>query len=272
MLRLRALTLLYEPDWPLITAHGYSLGSETFFLASDMTLSLTPFSTWGLEVTWMSLQNLQNDIRCSADHAILTGKRQLLSLRQHQPMRPYQPVCGDLLIMRPHLACFLVCILLAYARVASATQTVDRDIAIIRGNTGGIYAATLLQSMGRSFTMIEKRDHFRGYTETYTFPGTNETVDNGVEGYAPLVDGGYSVIEQFFGAYNFTLTYIHRSEKSGGTKRYFDFRSYTELKNFTVNTSMTTYVNQVDKYPYLDSQVQIPNPIGDPFSFVWRLC
>ena len=69
--------------------------------------------------------------------------------------------------MQSHLACFLACISLAYVRVASATQTVDRDITIIGGGgAAGIYAATLLQSMGPSFTMIEKRAHSKGHTKT----------------------------------------------------------------------------------------------------------
>jgi len=166
--------------------------------------------------------------------------------------------------MQSPTACFLACMLLAGVGVATTAQPIDRDVVIIGGGAAGVYAATLLRSMGRSFAVIEKKPNFGGHTETYTIPGTNKTIDYGVQGYTPLVNGSYGVVEQFFAAYDVPITFIHRSETSSGTTRYFDFRTTEELGNFTVNTDLGAYTAQADKYPWLGYQTQTPNPIpGD---------
>lgn len=173
--------------------------------------------------------------------------------------------CRAELTMKCFLLGSLTCILLSNIGITEATEMIDRDVVIIGGGAAGVYAATLLQSLGRTIAVIENNPRFGGHTETYTVPGTNKPVDYGVEGYSPLVNGSYDVIEQFFGAYSVPIKFIHRSETSSKSTRYFDFHTAIELVNFTVNTNLATYIAQVDKYPYLDYQIQTPSPIPGDF-------
>ena len=162
--------------------------------------------------------------------------------------------------MQSPLTTLLVYSSLSSVCLSSTEQTIQRDVAIIGGGAAGVWAATLLEQMGKSFVIVEKETQFGGHTETYTVPGTNTTLDYGVQGYSPLVNGSYDVIEQFFGAYDVPISYIHRSETSGGIARFFDFRTYQELKNFTYSTDLSSYTTLVDNYAYLDFQIQTPSP------------
>ena len=160
--------------------------------------------------------------------------------------------------------CLSTCVLLAAGSITAGAQPVDKDVIILGGGAAGVYAATLLRSMGQSIAIIEQRSRFGGHTETYHVPGTNRTIDYGVQGFTPLVDGSYSIIQQFFADYDIATTFIHRSETGSGTTRYFDFSNIEELANFTTNTDLTAYTAQADKYPWLGYQTQTPYPIpGD---------
>ena len=160
----------------------------------------------------------------------------------------------------------LACVLLLGAGVVAAPQTLSKDVIIIGGGAAGTYAATALRSMGRSFTLIEKKPQLGGHTETFVIPRTNLTVDYGVQGYTALVNSSFAPVQRFLGAYNVPIAYSHRSETGGaGTTRYFDFSTGRELNNFTFSTDLSAYRRQANKYPYLGYQVETPQPIPGDF-------
>lgn len=146
--------------------------------------------------------------------------------------------------------------------IATATSpTLEREVVIIGGGAAGVYAAMQLRAQGVSFAVVEKNLEFGGQTETYTVPGTNTTINYGVEAYTPLVDGSYTVTEDFFAIYDIPIFYVHESETDTALTRYFDFRTAKEISNFTYDTNLTAYAAQADKYPWLGYQTETPTPI-----------
>jgi hypothetical protein len=75
---------------------------------------------------------------------------------------------------------------------------ITRDVAIIGGGASGAYAAVRLrEDLNKSIIVIEPRPNLGGHTSTYHIPGTNATVDYGVQSYLP-----YGPASSFFARFN----------------------------------------------------------------------
>ncbi|KAH8909383.1 FAD dependent oxidoreductase family protein [Coniochaeta sp. PMI_546] len=166
--------------------------------------------------------------------------------------------------MQYHL---VVCVAALIGHVAATCPpaAIERQVVIIGGGCAGVYAATQLRSLGVSFAVVEKRDHFGGHTATYTIPGTNITIDYGVQGYSSDANGNYDIIEQFFQAYNVPIEFWKGSETGFGVTRYFDFRNATEVAGFTFDRDLSKYSALVSQYPYLEYETATPRPIPRDF-------
>lgn len=63
---------------------------------------------------------------------------------------------------------------------------INRDVAIIGGGASGTYAAVRLrEDLNKTVVVIEPRSNLGGHTSTYHIPGSNLTVDYGVQSYLP---------------------------------------------------------------------------------------
>ncbi|RMZ66970.1 amine oxidase [Pyrenophora seminiperda CCB06] len=75
-----------------------------------------------------------------------------------------------------------------------------RDVAIIGGGASGTYAAVRLrEDLNKSIVLIEPQSNLGGHTNTYRVPGTNYTIDFGVQSYLP-----YGPALEFFARFGIT--------------------------------------------------------------------
>jgi hypothetical protein len=77
---------------------------------------------------------------------------------------------------------------LAIASVEHAPKVVEliKDVAIIGGGASGTYAAVRLrEDLNTSIVLIEPRPNLGGHTSTYHVPGTNTSINYGVQSYLP---------------------------------------------------------------------------------------
>lgn len=142
-------------------------------------------------------------------------------------------------------------------------ETITRDVVIIGGGASGVYAATQLQGLGKSFAVIEQNSQFGGHTQTYTLPGTEVTIDLGVQAYTSIPSDSYTLQEQFFATWNISVVFGHISETSLSAPQFMDFRTFTTLDNFTFDSDLSSYTSIASQYGYLSSQTQTPVPIPE---------
>src|SRR4051812_3723415 len=75
-----------------------------------------------------------------------------------------------------------------------------KDVAIIGGGASGTYAAVRLrEDFNKSIVLIEPKLNLGGHTNTYRIPGTNYTIDFGVQSYLP-----YGPALDFFARFGIT--------------------------------------------------------------------
>ncbi|KAK8067747.1 hypothetical protein PG996_006859 [Apiospora saccharicola] len=60
------------------------------------------------------------------------------------------------------------------------SRVLKPDVAIVGGGAGGAHAALRLKDMGKSIVLIEQEDILGGNVDSYTTPGTNNSMDFGV--------------------------------------------------------------------------------------------
>jgi hypothetical protein len=158
--------------------------------------------------------------------------------------------------------------LLAWAPIqaASATNIIERDVAIIGGGASGVYAALRLREMNRSVVVVEERDSFGGHVSTYTIPGTETHVDYGAQGFG----GDEDAIQRFFGYYDIPLVRVKLSEVGFGNTRYVDFKTSTELANFHPDHNISVLSREVHKYPEIALNTALPNPLPEDLTLSFR--
>ncbi|APA11478.1 hypothetical protein sscle_08g062480 [Sclerotinia sclerotiorum 1980 UF-70] len=139
-----------------------------------------------------------------------------------------------------------------------SVEHIDRDVVVIGGGSSGTYAAISLLDAGKTVAVIDNQDRMGGHTNTYTDPKTGLTGDYGVS-----VFHNIEIVKTYAARLNVTL-------KVSGTSTlstvYADFR--TGLENTTYSTaSFTTglalYMAQLQKYPYVETGFDLPNPVPE---------
>ncbi|KAF2734825.1 FAD/NAD(P)-binding domain-containing protein [Polyplosphaeria fusca] len=73
-------------------------------------------------------------------------------------------------------------------------DVIEKDVAIIGGGASGTYAAVRLrEDYNASIVLVERDDHLSGHVNTHTIPGTNTSINYGVQSYMR-----YGGAEDFF--------------------------------------------------------------------------
>lgn len=143
--------------------------------------------------------------------------------------------------------------------------TIRRDVVVIGGGSSGTYAAVKLKRMGKSVAVVEKLASFGGHTSTYHVPGSDITIDYGVQGY-----GDVDVIRDLFASFNISLDQIPLSETGFGIPNYVDFRNGQPIPDFNFFTSLAGFQAQSERYPYLSYSTRLPNPVPKDFLLPFR--
>ena len=139
-----------------------------------------------------------------------------------------------------------------------ASSTITRDVCIIGGGSSGTYGAIRLSDSGKSVVVVEAQNVLGGHTNTYTDPGTNDTVDYGVQIFHNL-----DSVRAYFARFDIPLQ-TAVLDSPGTVTEYVDFRTGEVVPGFTApdpSAAFAAYGAQVAKYPYLETGFDLPDPL-----------
>ncbi|KAL6167952.1 hypothetical protein ACJQWK_05621 [Exserohilum turcicum] len=153
--------------------------------------------------------------------------------------------------------------------VATAPSEIIRDVAIIGGGASGTYAAVRLrEDLHKSIVIVETRPNLGGHTSTYRVPGTNASVDYGVQSYLP-----YGPATDFFARFGIAtepfagqrLTPINVDVKTGKL-----LAGYTAPSANATNGAFARWLTITQKYQqYLEPGYwDFPAPNAIPADFL----
>ena len=135
----------------------------------------------------------------------------------------------------------------------ASRDVIERDFAIIGGGAAGTYAAISLVDQNKTFTLVEVSDRLGGNTRTYHDPATGAAVDFGVQ--IHLDD---PIVRNFFNRLKSPLA--NAELKDFGMPKYYDFTKKVALPTFAKGSIQPDYIAELNKYPYIDDLVNLPNP------------
>lgn len=138
---------------------------------------------------------------------------------------------------------------------------ITRDVVVIGGGSGGTYAATRLSQLGQSVVLVEKNSLLGGMTNTYTVPNSGVKVDYGV-----IFFHNNPIVQNYFDYYNIPLSPL--SFTPSGTTYNVDFSTGKVVPNYPGNQTesflaLGAYVAQLEKYPYLTTGYDLPDPVPE---------
>ncbi|PWY94531.1 putative FAD dependent oxidoreductase [Aspergillus sclerotioniger CBS 115572] len=148
------------------------------------------------------------------------------------------------------------------ASAYAADDIIERDFAIIGGGAAGTYAAVSLADQNHTFTLVEISDRLGGHTRTFHDPATGASVDFGVQIHLDV-----PIVQDFFTRLNSSLAAVELS--SFGTPKYYDFTKQVALPNHTAGTMQSDYVTLLNKYPYVDDLVNLPDSVPSDLLLAW---
>lgn len=137
-------------------------------------------------------------------------------------------------------------------------EFVERDVVIVGAGASGTYAAINKIDSGNSVAVIDNKNRMGGHTETYTDPKTGKTDDYGVVLYHNI-----DLVKKYAARLNVTLA---PAITPSGSPVYADFRTGTVNSTFSIanfTTGMMLYTAQLQKYPYVETGFDLPNPVPE---------
>lgn len=144
----------------------------------------------------------------------------------------------------------------------TAEHVITRDVAILGGGATGTYAGVYLGDLNQSVVLIEKNDYLGGHTNTYIDPTTGTHVDYGVQFYH-----NDSVTRAFHERLGIPLS--GPSASSSVSKLFVDFSKSAIVDNYKVPSIGPDYVDEFNKYPYLDDGFLLPDKLPEDLLLPW---
>ncbi|KAI1456597.1 hypothetical protein F4805DRAFT_221303 [Annulohypoxylon moriforme] len=137
----------------------------------------------------------------------------------------------------------------------SSDDVITSDVAVIGGGSSGTYAAIMLRKLGKTVSLVERESMLGGPTHTYIDPITGTSIDYGVQAFSNT-----SVTRDYFAHFNISITNFAGDPL---TITHADFQT-GKLVDFESSTNFSTYIRQLEKYPYLEYGWNLPTSIpGD---------
>jgi len=153
------------------------------------------------------------------------------------------------------------------------TRTIERDVCVIGGGSGGTFTAVGVKDAGRSVVVLERKQRLGGHTETYVDPATGVPTDIGV-----VVFHNLPVVTDYFARLGTPIIPLP-SGAFASTNVNFDFRT-GQMQNFSEPTPAETgaalqgyfgYLQQLKaSYFDLDSSFDLPNPVPADLTMKFR--
>ncbi|CZR62537.1 related to amine oxidase, flavin-containing superfamily [Phialocephala subalpina] len=137
-------------------------------------------------------------------------------------------------------------------------QVITKDVSIIGGGSSGTYSAIHLRDAGKSVAVIEQLDRLGGHCQTYIDPATGFPIDYGVE-----IFHHFDFVTNYFARLNVSLT--TSGSVPGVTEVYADFLTSKLVTPSAGDfaAALSTYAEQVAKYPYLNYGFDLPHPVPE---------
>ncbi|KAI1410604.1 FAD/NAD(P)-binding domain-containing protein [Hypoxylon sp. FL1857] len=151
-----------------------------------------------------------------------------------------------------------------YRAQCQSAEVITRDVAIIGGGATGTYAAINLKDKGKSIVVVEQKGELGGHTSTYYDPATGKPINYGVQVYYDDPEG---LSRAFFSRLNITVGKVDFS--SASTPLYIDFTDGTPLDNYTIPPVKDDYIQELHKYPYLENDLDLPDPVPEDLLLTW---
>lgn len=146
-------------------------------------------------------------------------------------------------------------------RSYATEDVIVRDVAVIGGGSSGTYGAVNLQRLGKSVVLVEKEACLGGHVNSYTDPATRTSLDYGVQTFWNI-----TTTHDYFEYLDIPVSVWTVDNL---TNIYADFTRGDAL-NISVGEDYTVYVEQLNKYPYIEWSWDLPNPVPSdlllPFS------
>ncbi|KAI0840336.1 FAD/NAD(P)-binding domain-containing protein [Hypoxylon sp. FL0890] len=147
----------------------------------------------------------------------------------------------------------------------SSAEVITRDVAIIGGGATGTYAAINLKDQHKSVVVVERKGELGGHTATYHDPATGKPINYGLQVYYDDPEG---LTRAFFSRLNITPAKASFPD-SGITPLYIDFTDGALLKNYTIPSIKDDYIQELDKYPYIENDIDLPDPVPEDLLLTW---
>ena len=139
---------------------------------------------------------------------------------------------------------------------------IRKGIAVIGGGASRTYAAITLGDMGKDVVLVERASRLGGHENSYTDPATGINVDYGVQAYYNI-----SVTRDFFARFDIPIVNYTFGE---GSTIFADFSTGQPLPDFTPGENLSSYVQQLAKYPDLTWSWDLQNPIPEELLLPFR--
>ena len=185
-------------------------------------------------------------------------------------------------------------------RSYASENVITRDVAVVGGGASGTFSAINLRRLGKSVFLIERDAELGGHTNTYTDPSTGVSINYGTQAFwnsmssnvllvffavrkrhsvvfdlnvpdirttseeciytiADFCLPAVSVARDYFAHLNITFK---RPTFAPLTTVYADFQTGQQV-TVQSSTNLTTYAEQLQKYPYLLYSWNLPSPVPE---------